>query len=88
MFTVESEVAKAPSAVALGEVLCASKCIPPNAVVPLMALVTAIRGLCKACVTPRTTCTPIMFDKANVVNMALKAGFGATHPVARIDVAK
>jgi len=57
MFTVLNVVASAPSTVTDAELLWASRCIPPKAVVPLIAFVTAIRGLCSACATPNTTCT-------------------------------
>ena len=65
------------------ELLCARRCIPPNAVMLLIAFVTAISGLCRACVTPSTNCTLMMLDNANVVNMALNAGSGEMHPTAR-----
>jgi hypothetical protein len=45
MFTVLSVVASAPSTVTDVELLWASRCIPPRAVVPLIAFVTAISGL-------------------------------------------
>lgn len=44
MLTVESVVATAPRRVTDGFVLWANRCIPPKAVVPEIALVTAIRG--------------------------------------------
>jgi hypothetical protein len=83
MFTVLNVVASAPSTVTDVELLWASRCIPPRAVVPLIAFVTAISGLCSACATPNTTCTPMMFDSAKVVNMALNAGSGEMHPTRR-----
>ena len=50
MLTVDSVVANAPNAATLGKVLlCVRRCIPPSAVVPLIAFVTAIEGLCNAC---------------------------------------
>ena len=45
MFTVLNVVASAPSTVTDVELLWASRCIPPRAVVPLIAFVTAISGL-------------------------------------------
>ena len=80
MFTVDKVVASAPSMVTPKLVLCANRCIPPKAVVPEMAFVTAMSGECRACVTPITTCTPITFDNANVVSMLEKATLGATAP--------
>jgi hypothetical protein len=74
-------VASTSSTVTDAELLWASRCILPKAVVPLIAFVTAIRGLCSACVTPNTTCTPMMFDSAKVVTMALNAGSGEMHPM-------
>ena len=47
MLMVESVVAVAPNKETIGLVLCAQRCIPPNAVVPEIALVTAMRGECK-----------------------------------------
>ena len=76
-------VARAPRTVTAMELLCARRCIPPNAVVPLIAFVTAISRLCRTCATPSTTCTPMMLDNANVVNMALNAGSGEVHLTAR-----
>ena len=52
---VESVVAAAPKIVTGVLVLCASKCIPPNTVVPLMALVTAMSGEWREWDTPKTT---------------------------------
>ena len=67
MVTVLNVVASAPSTVTDAELLWASRCIPPRAVVPLIAFVTAM----------------IMFDSAKVVNMVLNAGSGEMHPTRR-----
>lgn len=83
IFTVERVVAAAPKKLTLGLLLCASKWIPPRAVVPEIAFVTAIRGECKECVTPRTTWTPMILLSANVVSMEENAGFGAHAPMAK-----
>lgn len=58
MLTVEISTAPAPthSAVVCGTKLGPSRYMPPTAVRPEMALVTAMRGECRACVTPSTTC--------------------------------
>jgi hypothetical protein len=46
---VESVVAAAPKMVTGVLVLCANKCIPPKAVLPLIAFVTAMSGECNEC---------------------------------------
>ena len=86
MLTVERVVAAAPNKVTLGLVLCANRCIPPKAVVPEMAFVTAIKGEWREWVTPKTTCTPMILLKAKVVNMDENAALGATAPMAKIEV--
>lgn len=58
MLTVEMSTAAAPSASAL---VCGTspgpmRYMPPSAVKPEMALVTAIRGECREWDTPLTTC--------------------------------
>ena len=87
MFTVDKVVAMAPNMVAVALVECAKRCIPPKAVVPEIALVTAIKGECKACVTPMTTWTPITLLRQKVENMLIKAAFGATAPMPIIAAA-
>jgi hypothetical protein len=86
MLTADKVVAVAPRNVTKGPVECANKCIPPKAVVPEIAFVTAIKGECKECETPKTTWTPMMLLKAKVVNIEENAALGATAPMAKIEV--
>ena len=53
---------------------------PPAAVMPEIALVTDMRGECRAGVTPHTTLYPITPARENVVTIVAKAGFGDTKP--------
>ena len=53
---------------------------PPAAVIPEIALVTDIKGECRAGVTPHTTLYPITPASENVVTIVAKAGFGDTKP--------
>ena len=53
---------------------------PPAAVIPEIALVTDMRGECRAGVTPHTTLYPITPARENVVTIVAKAGFGDTKP--------
>ena len=48
---------------------------PPAAVRPLMALVTAMSGVCSACVTPQTTWYPAAPARPKVFSIAMKPGF-------------
>mmetsp|Transcript_9168 Transcript_9168/g.18357 ORF Transcript_9168/g.18357 Transcript_9168/m.18357 type:complete len:208 (-) Transcript_9168:1630-2253(-) len=63
MLTKLSAVAAAPAIPAPSAGRIPFECdarrdIPPTAVMPLMAFVTAMRGLCSAGATPQTTCWP------------------------------
>ena len=53
---------------------------PPAAVIPDTALVTDIRGECKAGVTPHTTLYPMTPAREKVVTIWLKARFGDAIP--------
>ncbi len=53
---------------------------PPIAVVPEMALVTDIRGECRAGETPQTTLYPTMPARLKVLIMTVKAGLGEATP--------
>ena len=53
---------------------------PPAAVIPDIALVTDMRGECRAGVTPHTTLYPITPARENVVIMEANAGFGDMRP--------
>ena len=53
--------------------------MPPITMMPLIALVTLISGVCSAGVTFHTTCHPTMHASANTVRCDRKAG-GATRP--------
>lgn len=53
---------------------------PPTAVRPEMALVTLIRGLCRAGVTPQTVWYPQMLASPNLVTVELKTAPGEAAP--------
>lgn len=57
-----------------------SNTIPPAAVIPLIALVMLIRGVCKAGATPHTLCYPATTARANILVMPRNAGSGHRHP--------
>ena len=53
---------------------------PPTAVKPEIALVTDIKGLCRAGVTPHTVWYPTTLASPNLVTMELKMGPGEPAP--------
>src|SRR4029450_4226290 len=53
--------------------------MPPTTMMPLMALVTLISGVCRAGVTFQITCQPTMQARANTVRCERNAD-GATRP--------
>lgn len=53
---------------------------PPTAVRPEMALVTLMRGLCRAGVTPQTVWYPQMLASPNLVTVELKTAPGEAAP--------
>ena len=60
--------------------------MPPTMVIPEIALVIAMRGLCSACVTPCTQLLPTQQDKAKVV---IIGAFGTPDASARaVEVAQ
>src|SRR5450755_2423699 len=79
MLIVASSTAAALSNVTgeeIGPEICS---IPPTRMMPLMALVTLISGVCRAGVTFHTTCQPTKQAKTNTVRCDTNS-FGATVP--------
>src|SRR5690349_25054169 len=81
MLIVASKIAAPPRIVMVdvgGPLTCS---MPPMTMMPLIALVTLINGVCSAGVTFQTTCQPTMQASANTVRCDRNAG-GATKPSA------
>src|SRR6478752_8090956 len=79
MLIVASSTAAALSSVtgeAIGPEICS---IPPTKMMPLMALVTLISGVCSAGVTFQTTCQPTKQASTNTVRCETNS-LGATEP--------
>ena len=53
---------------------------PPTAVIPEIALVIDIKGVCKAGVTPHTEKYPVITDKEKMVDIVKIAGFVVAYP--------
>mmetsp|Transcript_54734 Transcript_54734/g.155709 ORF Transcript_54734/g.155709 Transcript_54734/m.155709 type:complete len:202 (-) Transcript_54734:1117-1722(-) len=58
MFTADTAVATAPRPLAIGSCAPAKRCMPPITVMPEIALVTDMRGVCRAWATPQTAWYP------------------------------
>src|SRR5882757_794046 len=79
MLIVASSTAAALSSVTgedNGPEICS---IPPTRMMPLMAFVTLIKGVCKAGVTFHTTCQPTKHASTTIVRCEMNS-FGATEP--------
>ena len=53
---------------------------PPTAVIPDIAFVIDIRGVCRAGVTPQTEKYPVITDKEKMLVMVRLAGFEQANP--------
>lgn len=54
---------------------------PPTAVIPEIALVIDISGVCKAGVTPQTEKYPVITDNENIVDIVSIAGLVVAYPI-------
>lgn len=57
---------------------------PPTAVIPDIAFVIDIRGVCRAGVTPQTEKYPVITDRDKIVLIVKIAGSGQTNPNPRV----
>src|SRR5262245_9433709 len=82
MLMEASRIAAAPSRTAGEAAGPLTVSMPPTTMMPLMALVTLMSGVCSAGVTFQTTCQPTIHASANTVRCDRNAE-GATNPSAR-----
>lgn len=54
---------------------------PPTAVIPEIAFVIDIKGVCSAGVTPQTEKYPVITDNEKIVDMVKIAGFVVAYPI-------
>src|SRR5882672_5239479 len=79
MLTVATSTATAPRIVTGDSMPDESWSIPPTTMMPLMALVTLMSGVCRAGVTFQITCQPTTQARAKTVRWDRNPG-GATRP--------